>query len=338
VAVRLLRAGDVASLVKRIGVGEFLDGLIERLEECLRRWREFRMVPRPSFYYPMGVMEVMPVSDDEYYAVKIVNGHPGNPGRGLLSVVAVGVLAEVGTGYPLMIADATLLTALRTAAASAVATKYLARLDSGVLGIVGTGAQSEFQCIAVSRVRPVEEVVYFDLDPRAMEKFERNMMGFRLRRAGSAREVTEASDILITATAGRGRRRVVRREWVRPGTHINAIGGDAPGKTELDPEILRSAKVVVEYLEQARVEGEIQNVGPEAVYAELWEIVSGAKPGRTSREEITVFDSVGIALEDWAALTYTYELAREHGVGLEVDLLPALSNPKDLYSMIRREA
>ena len=335
--MRLLRAGDVASLVKRIGVGEFLDGLIERLEECFKRWREFRMVPRPSFYYPTGVMEVMPVSDDEYYAVKIVNGHPGNPGRGLLSVVAVGVLAEVETGYPLMIADATLLTALRTAAASAVATKYLARGDSRVLGIVGTGAQSEFQCIAVSRVRPVEEVVYFDLDPRAMEKFEENLgdAGFRLRRAGSAREVAEASDVLVTSTAGRGRRKVVRSEWVRPGTHINAIGGDAPGKTELDPRILEEAKVVVEYLEQARVEGEIQNVGPEAVYAELWEVVTGAKPGRTSRDEITVFDSVGIALEDWAALTYTYELAGELGVGLEVDLLPAPSNPKNLYSLIR---
>jgi len=318
-------------------VGEFLDGLIARLEECFRRWRDFRMVPRPSFYYPTGVMEVMPVSDDEYYAVKIVNGHPGNPGRGLLSVVAVGVLAEVETGYPLMIADATLLTALRTAAASAVATKYLARGDSRVLGIVGTGAQSEFQCIAVSRVRPVEEVVYFDLDPRAMEKFEENLgdAGFRLRRAGSAREVAEASDVLVTSTAGRGRRKVVRSEWVRPGTHINAIGGDAPGKTELDPRILEEAKVVVEYLEQARVEGEIQNVGPEAVYAELWEVVTGAKPGRTSRDEITVFDSVGIALEDWAALTYTYELAGELGVGLEVDLLPAPSNPKNLYSLIR---
>ena len=335
--VKLLRVGDVREIVRVVGVERFMDELIARVEECFRRWREFRMTPRPSFYYPTGVMEVMPVSDDEFYTVKMVNGHPGNPGRGLLSVAAVGLLAEVETGYPLMISEATLLTAFRTAATSAVATRYLARRDSRVLGVVGTGAQSEFQCLALSRVRGIEEILYFDVDPRAMEKFERNMsiLGLELRRASSVRDVAENCDVLVTATAGRGRRKVVLDEWVGSGLHINAIGGDAPGKTELDPRILARSKVVVEYLEQAKVEGEVQNLGESCVYAELWEIVAGLKPGRVSADEVTVFDSVGIALEDWAVLTYVYEKATKLGLGLEVELVPSPPDPKDLYSLLR---
>jgi len=334
----LVTAADVVELVGRVGLGRFIDGLIARLEEVLRRWRELTVVPRVSFQYPAGVVEAMPASDGRWYAVKVVNGHPDNPRRGLLTVVALGVLVEVETGYPVMVADATLLTAFRTGAASAVATKHLARPDSRVLGIVGTGAQSEFLCLSIGRVAPIEEVVYYDVDPAAMGKFERNVRpyGLRLTPASSGREVAERADVLVTATAGRGRRRVVERAWLRPGTHVNAVGGDAPGKTELDPQILLDAKVVVELLEQALVEGEVQNVGKGAVYAELWEVVSGLKPGRVSRDEITVFDSVGAAFEDLAALTYLYELAAAEGVGREVEgLLPSPADPKDLFSLLR---
>jgi ornithine cyclodeaminase/alanine dehydrogenase-like protein (mu-crystallin family) len=336
--VRLLTASDVARLVGEVGLGEFVDGLISSLEGLLRRWRELRVVPRTSFQYPGGVMEAMPAGDEHWFAVKVVNGHPGNPLRGLSTVVALGVLADAETGYPLLVADATLLTAFRTGAASAVATKYLARRDGKTLGIVGTGAQSEFLCFSVSRVVPVEKVVFYDVDPRAMMKFEANMsqLGFELEAAGSAREVAERGGVVITATAARGRHRVLAREWVRPGVHINAVGGDAPGKTELDPRILLDAKVVVELLDQALVEGEVQNVGRDAVYAELWEVVSGVKPGRVSDEEVTVFDSVGVAFEDLAALTYLYELAEEAGAGSELELVPLLKDPKDLFSLVLR--
>jgi len=335
--VKLLTAIDVARMAKEVGLSRFIDGLIARVEEAFRRWGELKVVPRVSFGYPWGVMEAMPASDSKFYAVKIVNGHPGNPSRNLLTVAALGVLADAETGYPLMVADATLLTALRTGATCAVATKHLARQDSRVLGIIGTGAQSEILCYAVSRVVPVEEVVFYDVDPYAMRKFEENMrvLGLEARAARSGREVAERCDVLITATAARGRQKVVERGWLKPGTHVNAVGGDAPGKTELDPRILLEAKVVVELLEQALVEGEVQNVGRNAVYAELWEIVSGLKPGRVSESELTVFDSVGIAVEDWAALTYLYEVAAERGAGLEVDLLPSPPHPKNLFALLR---
>ncbi len=334
--LRLLTCGDVVEVVNRVGLFKFMDEMISRVEEAFRRWHSFRMVPRVSFHYPQGVMEAMPVSDDRYYAVKVVNGHPKNPGRNLLTVVAVGLLAEVETGYPLMLCDATLLTAFRTAAASAVATKYLARPNSKVLGVVGTGSQAEFQCVAISRVLPISEVVFYDVDQLAMDKFESNVqrIGLGTCWAPSAEAVASAADVLVTATAARGKQKVISREHVKPGMHINAIGGDAPGKTELDPQILVDAKIVVEYLEQAAVEGEVQNVGPEKVYAELWEIVTGAKKGRVSEQEITVFDSVGIALEDWAALTYIYEKAQEFDLGTSIGLLPRLSNPKNLFSLL----
>lgn len=334
--LRLLTYRDVVEMVKQVGLFKFMDEMISRVEEAFRRWHSFKIVPRVSFHYPQGVMEAMPVSDDRYYAVKVVNGHPRNPSRNLLTVAAVGLLADVETGYPLMLCDATLLTAFRTAATSAVATKYLARPESRVLGVVGTGSQAEFQCVAISRVTPISEIVFYDVDRLAMDKFESNIwrIGLGTRRAPSAGAAASAADVLVTATAARGRQKVVSREHVKPGTHINAIGGDAPGKTELDPQILLDAKIVVEYLEQAAVEGEVQNVGPDRVYAELWEIVTGAKKGRVSEQEITLFDSVGIALEDWAALTYVYEKAQELDLGTSIGLLPRLSNPKNLFSLL----
>ncbi|ABL77618.1 ornithine cyclodeaminase [Thermofilum pendens] len=339
--VKVLRAEDVAHVIREVGLNTFLDGLINRLEEVFRRWRELKVVPRVSFHYASGVMEAMPASDARWYSVKIVNGHPGNPLRGLQTVVAVGVLADVETGYPVMIADATLLTALRTGATSALATKYLARRGSENLGIIGTGAQSEFLVYSISRVaNSVEKVFFYDIDPKAMEKFEKNIsrLGFELVRAGSPREVALNSDVLVTATTSKGKDRVVLNEWVRPGTHINAVGGDAPGKTELDPAILLRSKLVVELLEQAIVEGETQSVGRDAVYAELWEVVSGLKHGRSSEEEVTVFDSVGIAVEDLATLTYLYGLAERMQVGLDLELFPRLSDPKDLFFTLISDA
>lgn len=336
--VRIITSSDVAEIVRIEGLTQFIDLLIARLEEAFRKWRELTGVPRVSFSYPNGVMEVMPASDQRWYAVKIVNGHPGNPKRGLMTVTAVAVLADVETGYPVMVADATLLTAFRTGAASAVATKYLARRGSRVLGIIGTGAQSEFLCLAISRVAPIERIVYFDIDMRAAEKFRRNLdgFGFELVAASSSREVAEKAEILVTATAAKGRQQVVRREWLNSGVHINAVGGDAPGKTELDSEILRGAKVVVELLDQALIEGEVQNVGREFVYAELWEIVSGLKPGRIHENEITVFDSVGVAVEDWAALTLLYELSLKRDAGRTFELLPLVTNPKDLFFVLKK--
>ncbi len=241
----------------------------------------------------------MPMSDKDFYSVKLVNGHPLNSQKNLLTVAALGVLVDAKSGYPLMITESTLLTALRTAATTALATKYLARRKSKNLGIIGAGAQSEFQCLGAMAVLDIERIYYFDLDSAAMEKFALNMQGFGvdLIECKSACEVVGNSDVLITATASKGANKVVLADWVKEGTHINAIGGDCPGKTELDPKILERAKIVVEYLTQTKIEGEIQNLqNRQDVYAELWELASGVKKGRENSEEITLFDSVGLRL------------------------------------------
>ena len=330
----LLEVSDVRELVSRVGLTYLMDECIENLREAFKNWKRFRVVKRTSFYYPFGVVEAMPVCSEEYCAIKVVNGHPSNPERGLLSVVAIGMLIDVPTGYPLMISEATLLTAIRTAATTALATDYLSREDSTSLGIVGTGAQSEFLCLAISRVRSIDRVLAYDIDRRALEKFRRNLrkMDFNVEECRSSKEVVQGSDILTTATTCRGK--AVLADWISEGVHINAIGGDAPGKSELDPNILKRAKVVVEYREQALAEGEVQNVGEEYIYAELWEVVAGLKKGRESREEITVFDSVGFALEDLVILKIVYELAEKLNLGREVNLIPSLIDPKNLIELL----
>ncbi|NAZ25150.1 MAG: ornithine cyclodeaminase [Thermofilum sp.] len=338
-SIRVLTAWDIAQLVRQVGIDKFMDGLIESLETTFKKWKQLKVTPRVSFHYRQGVVEAMPASDDKWYTVKIVNGHPLNPSRGLQTVVAVAVLVDIDTGYPLMFMDATLLTSLRTGAASALATKYLAREDSETLGVIGNGAQSEFLAYAVTRVaNRLDRILAFDIDKKATEKFTRNMshLGYTVESIDSPREVALNSDIIVTATASPGRNRVIEKPWVKPGTHINAVGGDAPGKTELDPELVRSSKLVVELLDQALVEGEAQNVGREHVYAELWEVVAGIKPGRTSPQEVTIFDSVGIAIEDLAAITYVYSLAQGDDVGTTIKILPETSNPKDLFSLVAK--
>ena len=330
----LVEVSDVRELVSRVGLTYLMDECIENLREAFKNWKRFRIVKRTSFYYPFGVVEIMPVCSKEYCAIKIVNGHPSNPERGLLSVVATGMLIDVPTGYPLMISEATLLTAIRTAATTALATDYLSRKDSINLGIIGTGAQSEFLCLAINRVRSIDRILAYDIDRRALEKFRKNLkrMDFNVERCSSSKEVAQGSDILTTATTCRGR--AVLADWIPEGVHINAIGGDAPGKTELDPAILKRAKIVVEYKEQALVEGEVQNVGEECIYAELWEVVAGLKKGRESREEVTVFDSVGFALEDLVILKMVYKLVKKLNLGREVNLIPGLADPKNLIELL----
>jgi ornithine cyclodeaminase len=281
------------------------------------------------------VIELMPCANDRYYAFKYVNGHPGNTALGKLSVIATGQLSDALTGYPLLLADMTLLTAFRTAATSALAAKYLARPDAETLAVVGTGAQAEFQVLGFERLFPLKEIRYYDRDPGAMTKFARNLENspFVLNPQDSARKAIRQADIVITATAAHGRQRLFGPQDLAPGTHLNAIGGDCPGKTELPAELLEAAKIVVEYLPQSLAEGEVQQCAADRVHAELWELAAGTKPGRERPEEITLFDSVGFALEDYSALRLVYELAFEHPVGEELEILPELADPKNLFGL-----
>jgi len=334
--MKVITVQDMQQLIAAIGIEVFFDRLIDTLERDFSRWHDFRLSPRHATHYARGVIELMPCADDRFYAFKYVNGHPGNTASGKLSVVAMGQLSDAQTGYPLLLAEMTLLTALRTAATSALAAKYMARPDAETLAIIGTGAQAEFQVLAFKRLFPLKDVRYYDKDPAAMAKFARNLKArdFALSPCGTAREAVRQAAIVITATAAYGRQRLFELRDIAPGTHINAIGCDCPGKNELPPELLEAAKIVVEYLPQSLVEGEVQQCGADRVHAELWELTTGRKPGRENRDEITLFDSVGFALEDYSALCLLHQLALEYALGQELEWLPEPADPKDLFGLL----
>jgi len=334
--MRLITTTDMCQLVRHMGLDEFNARLLKNLEEDFSRWEQFQLSPRHAIHYPHGVIELMPSADDDLYAFKYVNGHPNNTKQGKLCVVAVGMLADVATGYPLMLCEMTWLTALRTAATAALGAQHLARKESHVLAIIGTGAQSEFQVSALAGVCDIHAVRYYDPDAKAMDKFANNLKGRfpRLRACQSATEAVEGASLIVTATAAKRHNRILTQEMVSPGAHIHALGGDCPGKTELDPALLDHAKIVVEYRPQSQIEGEIQNRPEAAIHAELWEIITGRRPGRESDEELTIFDSVGFALEDYSALRLVNALAEETGIGQETSLIPDLADPKDLFGAL----
>ena len=335
--VQFIGVSDAAGLVRSLGPGAFMAGLAGYLRQDFARWDRFEASARLASHSASGVIELMPTSDGALYSFKYVNGHPDNTREGKLTVTAFGVLADVATGYPLLLSEMTLATAMRTAATSALAAGYLARRDSRRMALIGAGAQAEFQALAFHAVLGIDEISVFDTDPRATAKFVRNLAatpGLRVVAAASTADAVRGADIVTTATAAKSRAAVLTLAMVEPGVHINAIGGDCPGKTELDPDVLRQARVVVEYLPQSRVEGEIQQVGEDVRAVELWRIVSGAEPGREAADQVTVFDSVGFALEDFSTLRYLRDLLSESGRARDLDLVPDLADPKDLFSLL----
>jgi ornithine cyclodeaminase len=334
--MKVLTVTDIQKLVQAVGLDNFYTQIIAALEADFSRWDEFILSPRHATHYPHGVIELMPCADQRYYAFKYVNGHPGNPLKGKINVAAIGLLSDVATGYPLMISEMTLLTAFRTAATGVLAAKYLARKDAKSLAIIGTGAQSEFQVLAFASFFRLEEVRYYDSDPQAMAKFSTNLarQAFTLIPCGSIADAVHHADIVITATAAKKRQSLLDIKDIAPGTFINAMGGDCPGKTELSVEFLNHVKVVVEYLPQTLIEGEVQQCPASFIYAELWELVCKHKPGRQDKQEIILFDSVGFALEDYSVLRAVHELATAYQPGTELPLIPEPDDPKNLFSLL----
>lgn len=333
--VRVITVDDIKTLIRKVTLETFLTRLVDKLEETYAHWSEFKKLPRIAAHFDPSVIELMPFWGKDYYAVKYITGYPNNPKQKKLTVAGVGILSDVATGYPVLISEMTVLTALRTAATSALAAKFLAKRKSKTFGIIGVGAQSEFQVMAHHVLFNLKTVKYFDIDTQAMEKFKKNLSGntFELIACKNPEEVVQGADIITTATAAKGRTLVLKQEWIQPGMMINAMGGDAPGKGELEPQILSKAKVVVEFLEQTQQEGEIQYGGK--IYAELGEIASGQKKGRTNDEEIFVYDSVGFALEDYTSLKLLYSLAEDFHIGHVLDLIPELKDPKNLFSELK---
>lgn len=332
-----LSADDVAAIVRRRGLPGCLAGMAAFIRADFLRWQAFDKSARLASHSLVGVIELMPIADDQCFSFKYVNGHPRNHAQGLPTVMAFGVLADVATGTPRLLSELTLTTALRTAAVSALAAQALARPDSRVMALIGNGAQAEFQALAFQHLLGVRALRVYDVDPAATDKLLRNLQGsgLALTRCGSIAEAVDGSDIVTTATADKTRAALITPALLRPGLHLNAVGGDCPGKTELHPDVLRASAVFVEYAPQTRVEGDIQQLPPDFPVTELWEVLGGARPGRASAGQVTVFDSVGFALEDFSALRYLQQAAQELGLGQPLELVPPLRDPRDLYALLR---
>ena len=326
---------NMSKWIQRESVERIISELVEYLEDDLRRWEKFEKIPRVASHTPFGVIELMPTTDFDEYSFKYVNGHPLNPAHGYQTVTAFGALASVGNGYPTFLAEMTLLTALRTAATSALAAKALARPDSPRMAMIGAGSQAEFQALAFRAVLGINELNVFDIDHYAVEKMRRNLepLGFQIAEAHSTGDAVQDADIITTCTADKAQNTILSSAQVQPGTHINAVGGDCPGKTELDAEILRRAQVFVEFPEQSRIEGEIQQMAPDFPVFELWKVFTDEEIGRSSDQDITVFDSVGFAIADFSALRYLF---RNSTAGtsfrVPIDLIAIPEDPKDLLS------
>lgn len=336
--VPFVSVDNMMKLVHHVGVETFLIELAGEIERDFRRWESFDKVARIPAHGPEGVIELMPTTDGEVYGFKYVNGHPRNTRTGRQTVTAFGLLADMATGYPLMLSEMTMLTALRTAAMSALAARYLAPENARTMAIIGNGAQSEFQALAFKALVGVDSVRLYDIERAASMKCARNLAGSGIDCiiCASAEEAVVGADIVTTVTADKLNATILTDNMIGPGIHINAVGGDSPGKTELHADILHRSAIFVEYPPQTRIEGEIQQLAADHPVTELWSVMAGHAEGRRSRDEITLFDSVGFAVEDFSALRYVRAKLVQTGLYQELDLLADPDEPRDLYGMLMR--
>jgi alanine dehydrogenase len=311
-----------------------MDLALTAMEAAFRAYGEGRVNMPPKSYLTLAQGDFRAMygeiflPQDHICGLKWVNVHPGNPARGLLTVMAKILLNDPDTGLEFADLDGTRVTDFRTGAAGGLAAKCLARPEASRVGVIGAGVQARTQVAAVLKVRPIKEIVVYDRHLTCSRPFAEQAAatyGIAARAVEQAAEAVTGLDLVITTTPSASP--VVRREWVSPGTHINAIGADAAGKQELDPAILQAAKVVVDDWAQASHSGEINvplskgEITPEMIYGSLGEIVAGKKPGRQTPEEITVFDSTGLIIQDLALGLAVYQRAKERGLGVEKDFL-----------------
>ena len=338
---RFVDVPTMSRLVQEIGLTRFIGELTDAIRADFLRWPEFDKCARVAHHSKIGVIELMPVGDASRYAFKYVNGHPGNTAQGLYTVMAFGVLADVATGYPVLLSELTLATALRTCATSLMAARALARPDARRMALIGNGAQSEFQALAFHSKLGINEISVYDVDARATDKLIRHLAAWpalKVIRASSIAQAVRGADIVTTVTADKALATILSPEMIEPGMHINAVGGDCPGKTELHADVLRGARVFVEYAPQTRVEGEIQQLPADYPVVDLWRVLAGLETGRQSAQQVTVFDSVGFALEDYSTLRYVLAQAEQRGLGVALELVPAADDPKDLFRHLRSGA
>ncbi|WP_370628874.1 ornithine cyclodeaminase [Celeribacter sp. PS-C1] len=329
---------NMMRLVNSMGAEAFMTELAGYIEEDFKRWPEFDKTPRVASHSHEGVIELMPTADAELYGFKYVNGHPKNMKEGYQTVTAFGVLSSVSNGYPVLLTEMTVLTALRTAATSALVGKYLASKGAEVMAMIGNGAQCEFQALAFRALCGINTLRLYDVDPAATEKAKRNLtaQGFDITTCSSAQEAVEGAQIVTTCTADKQYATILTDNMIGRGQHINAIGGDCPGKTELHKDILLRADIFVEYPEQTRIEGEIQQLAEDHPVTELWQVMRGEVPGRRDETQITLFDSVGFAIEDFSALRFVHDKVAGTDFAEPLDMLADPDDPRDLFGMVER--
>jgi len=333
--ILLLSENDVA------GILSMADG-VRVVEQALRQHADGRgvAIPRVSADVPGngGTFRVMSaiLPQTGFFGLKTLTGYPGRRIAGetyfavLLFSCENGALRAVVAGSR--------LTGIRTGAATGVAAKYLSRPDSRVLGIVGAGVQARYQVSALKEVRPLTEIRVFDIDTDKAQAFAREIeLDFQVaaRAVGHAREAVAGCDLVVTVTASKVP--VIDGQWLEEGSHLSAVGSNAPNKRELDATAFRRSRIVVDFAGQALQEaGDLLDalktgaIQPDAIAVELGEVISGTKPGRRTDREITLFKSVGMAVEDVATAAFAYQQAMAAGVGtyIQLDGLTAPTRPE----------
>ncbi len=290
--------------------------------------KKVQMPPKIYLYFEKynGDLRIMPSYSDklEIAGTKIVNVHPENPKNGLPTVIAAIILNDSKTGLPISLLDGTYITGMRTGAAGAVAVNYLARKDASTLGVVGAGQQAIYQIAAITKVRKIKEVFVSDIHQAAIDKLIAVLKKEKIKIKKAGLEEAASQNILVTITPSR--KPIIKKEWILPGTHINAIGADAQGKQELDPAIFKKGKLVIDDWLQASHSGEINVplkkgiISKRDIYSSLGEIVSKQKKGRKDNKEITIFDSTGLAVQDLYTADFVYRKAQREKIGRKVNL------------------
>jgi len=336
--VPFVSVADMMDLVNQRGIETVLREIAAHIEADFKRWPEFDKTPRVAAHSPEGVIELMPTADAQNYGFKYVNGHPKNMKEGYQTVTAFGVLSSVANGYPILLSEMTVLTALRTAATSALVATYLAPKNAQTMAIIGNGAQCEFQALAFKALTGIKSVRLFDIDRAASEKAARNLLdtGLEVLICSSGQEVVQDAEIITTCTADKQNATILTDNMVGAGVHINAIGGDCPGKTELHRDVLLRADIFVEYPPQTWIEGEIQQLEKNHPLTELWQVMTGQAKGRRDARQITLFDSVGFAIEDFSALRYVQGCVEQGAAHEQLDMLADPNDPRDLFGMVKR--
>lgn len=332
----VLTAQDINRLLDKVGLNSVMDTLIEKTEDALRDFSDETIaISQRSGFNDKGLVEWMPVSiKGKFVVIKVVSYFPENPASYKLATIqAVSSRYDYDNGQVTDMVEGGLLTAIRTGAASAVASRVLARPDSSILGLVGCGAQSVTQAHAISRCFPIREILTFDVCPDAHRSIVQRLafLGIKVRSC-TLEELEANSDIICTATSTNvGDPPVLNGDNLKPHVHINAVGSDYHGKTELPLSFVKQALVVPDHREQAAFEGECQRLDADEIGPELHNVLRHAQDFYSWRDRWTVFDSTGIPLEDAIALDTVCALAKKMKIGTHLNFNHAYDDPKNPY-------